>query len=146
MSGSSFKIQHDAMPQDMAAVEAEIRQYLNEWAVAVNSCNADAIAALYALDAVLLGTFEPKVLTTPEGRLDYFVNFKTRKNLHAFIDERHIKTFDQNAGMANGLYTFTFVDGNRKPQTAKARFTFVYERQPEGDWLIAAHHSSVAPG
>jgi uncharacterized protein (TIGR02246 family) len=128
--------------QDVAAA---IRDCIDDWIAAVNESNADHIGALYVQDAVLLGTFDPSVSTTPERRLNYFINFKTRKKLKAAIDECHIKDLGDDAGMANGLYTFRFIDDSGAPQTVKARFTFVCERQPEGDWLIVAHHSSVLP-
>ena len=136
----------DMVSPDLATVVAAIRETLNDWTEAVNSCSADAIAALYTPDAVLLGTFDPKVSTRPEQRLTYFTNFKARKKLQATINECHIEVLDDNAAMANGLYTFRFVDDNGTPKTVFARFTFVYARQPEGDWLIKAHHSSVVPG
>jgi uncharacterized protein (TIGR02246 family) len=129
--------------QDAAA--AAVRGALDGWIEAVNKSDADSIAALYVRDAVLLATFDPVVLTTPDQRLNYFVNFKARKKLKASVDECHIEMLGDNAGVASGLYTFRFIDEKGAPQTVHARFTYVYERQPEGKWLVIAHHSSVAP-
>jgi uncharacterized protein (TIGR02246 family) len=127
-----------------AASDAPIRKCLNGWIEAVNSGQVGTICALYRIDAVLLATFDPKPLATPKERENYFVNFKARKGLKAAVDECHAQRLGDAAGTASGLYTFSFVE-NGAPQTARARFTFVYERQRDGQWLIAAHHSSVAP-
>jgi len=123
----------------------EISQALDEWIEAVNGRAVDAVGALYMPGAVLLSTFAPQPLASAAERRDYFVNFLARKNLKASVDECHITTLGDDAGEASGLYTFRFEDESGAPQSVKARFTFVYARQPEGDWLIAAHHSSMVP-
>ena len=42
----------------------------------------------------------------------------------------------------SGMYDFTFgADGT----SARARFTFVWVRQPDGMWVITHHHSSLRP-
>ncbi len=122
-----------------------VRSLLNQWVEAVNSFNAETVAGLYTTDAVLLATFEPVVLTAPAQRLDYFINFKARKKLKAEIDECHIQILDHDAGMANGIYSFHFLNNEEKLQTAKARYTFVFARQLNDEWRIVAHHSSVLP-
>jgi len=127
-------------------IESEIRQALDEWIYCVNSGYAESINALYLSDAVLLPTFDGRVLTTPAERLVYFIKFKTRRGLHASVKECYITTLGPDSATANGLYTFRFLGEDGTEQSVRARFTFVYARQQEGDWLIVAHHSSVAPG
>jgi uncharacterized protein (TIGR02246 family) len=135
-----------ASPADSShPVEAEIRQCLEAWIKAVGAGTPRPITALYAPDAVLLATFDPKPLLTPAEREIYFINFKSRKGLKAVLDECHIQMLGDDAAMANGLYTFRYVDEDGGKTHVKARFTFVYERQPDGEWVIVAHHSSQAP-
>jgi len=127
------------------AMQAEIRMCLDEWINEVNTGNPDSMNALYKADAVLLPTFDLKLRNTPAERKEYFVFFKSRKNLSATIDECHIAPLGESAGVADGFYTFHFIDEEGTQQNVKARFTFVCARQPEGDWQIVAHHSSSRP-
>ncbi|HUY69211.1 MAG TPA: SgcJ/EcaC family oxidoreductase [Alphaproteobacteria bacterium] len=123
----------------------EIRQCLDRWIAAVGNGSSIPVTALYAPDAVLLPTFDGKVLATPATRRFYLTAFKARKGLKAKVDECHIRMLGEDAAMANGLYTFRYKDADGEITTVRARFTFVYARQPSGEWLIVAHHSSHAP-
>jgi uncharacterized protein (TIGR02246 family) len=129
----------------LAQVESEIRQCLDDWIESVNSGYAESISALYTPDAVLLPTFDARIRVTPAERLNYFINFKTRRGLHATVNDCFIESFGRDAGVASGIYTFCFLGDDGTDQVVKARYTFVFARQSEGDWLIAAHHSSVVP-
>ena len=128
-----------------ANIETEIRDAVAEWVDAINNGNVHSVDALYTPDAVLLATFDPRPRRTPEARKDYFTAFKMRQKLKASIDECTIAAIGNEGGSASGLYSFNFIDHFGTPQTARARFTFVYARQPEGDLQIIAHHSSVMP-
>lgn len=73
----------------------------------------------------------------------------TNTSLHAgVLDEYDIRlehTDEEGAPdmvSNSGIYTFTSgVDGS----TVQARYTFVYAKQPDGEWLILTHHSSEMP-
>ena len=41
----------------------------------------------------------------------------------------------------HGNYTFNFKDGS----SAQARFTYVYKKVDENNWIIVEHHSSLLP-
>ncbi len=127
-------------------VEAEIRQCLDEWLKAVGSGAPEPVAVLYHPDAVLLATFDPMPLTTPEERKSYFANFTRKKDLKAIADTCHIHVFSEDAAGASGLYTFRYVAENGEEMAVNARFTFNFIRDREDDrWLIVSHHSSQAP-
>jgi uncharacterized protein (TIGR02246 family) len=128
-----------------AEAEAEIRRCLDQWIEAINRGSINLVGALYEPDAVLLGTFAPQPLTTPEGRQEYFIRFKARTNMEATIDQCSIEAFGDDVGAASGLYTFSFEGETGAQETVKARFTFVYRRFAQGSWLIVMHHSSVVP-
>jgi hypothetical protein len=126
-------------------IEAEIRDAVGEWVDAINNGNVHTVDALYVPNAVLLATFDPRPRRTPEEREDYFTAFKMRQKLKASIEECTVAVIGDEGGSASGLYSFNFIDHFNTPQTARARFTFVFARQPEGDLQIVAHHSSVIP-
>jgi len=127
-------------------VESEIRECLNEWLKAVGGGSPEPVAFLYHPDAVLLATFDPKPLTTPEERKSYFANFTRKKELKAVADTCHIHVFSEDAAGASGLYTFRYITEGGDEMAVNARFTFNFIRDRENDrWLIVSHHSSQAP-
>ena len=116
---------------------------LNNWIAAVESKDVDRVVKMYDDDAVLLATFEKKPILTQEGRADYFKNkIFPRKDLKVTVNELHTDR-DGDIALANGIYTFSFTDKNKKV-SVPARFSFVFEEEKTG-WEIEAHHSSVVP-
>ena len=131
-----------SMPSGYQDISAEIVCCLDRWITAVGLREPGPVTALYDRDAVLLATFYPTPLTTMAERLDYFTTFTAKKNLRAVVGESYVKALGQDAGKIDGLYTFSFDDEDNQPQSMVARFTFIFERKPGGDWLILSHHSS----
>ena len=116
---------------------------MQRWVEALGSGKGEApIAALYAPDAILLSTFDPKPLETPAEIAAYFHKLTQNPNLKATVQTEKIHTF-ADGGADSGLYTFSYTkDGNEV--RVPARFTFVFHRTQAG-WLIVSHHSSVVP-
>jgi len=123
--------------------EVEIQNLFGMWNAALESGSADAVASLYADDAVLIPTTTQQIRVGRERIHEYFVDFLPRFRPRAEITQanpRHLQSIRWNSG----LYTFEFRAGPGSPKTVDARFTFVY--QLFGDrWLITQHHSSVIP-
>jgi len=130
---------HQAATQ---TAEQQIQKAFDTWLAAVSSGSPDAVMKLYVTDAVLLPTLSPKVHNTPELRKDYFNVFTAKENLKGTVNEQHIRVFG-NIAVNSGLYTFTFTEKN-KIVTVPARFSFVYQKTPQG-WMIVDHHSSKLP-
>ncbi len=136
--------------QSFAAVKATatqntptqaVEQTFQAWIAAVSSGKTENITKLYAPDAVLLPTFSPKVHNTPTLRKGYFETIAALKKLVVTVQEQHLRVFGDIA-INSGLYTFTH-EKDGKTVAVPARFTFVYEKTPQG-WVIAEHHSSKA--
>ncbi len=125
------------------AAEAPIHAALLKWTAALASGRGEApVVALYAKDAILLATFDPKPLETSTDIAAYFHVLTQNPDLKATIESEKIDLF-RDAAVDSGLYTFSYTkDG--KPIRVPARFTFVYRRTAAG-WLIVSHHSSVLP-
>jgi len=120
-----------------------IHAALLEWTRALASGQGEApIAALYAPDAILLSTFDPKPLDRPAAIAAYFHKLTQNPNLKATIDSEKIVVFGGGAA-DSGLYTFSYTKDGKEVRVP-ARFTFVWRRTPKG-WLIVSHHSSVLP-
>jgi len=123
--------------------EADVHAALQRWVETLGSGKGEApIAALYAPDAILLSTFDPKPLETPAEISAYFHKLTQNPNLKATVQTEKIHTF-ADGGSDSGLYTFSYTKDGKEVRVP-ARFDFVFHRTPEG-WLIVSHHSSIVP-
>ena len=123
--------------------EADVHAALQRWVEALGSGKGEApIAALYAPEAILLSTFDPKPLETPAEIAAYFHKLTQNPNLKATVQTEKIHTF-ADGGADSGLYIFSYTKDGKEVRVP-ARFTFVFHRTPAG-WLIVSHHSSVVP-
>lgn len=120
--------------------KAEVLALFDQWNASLATGDPQKVAANYAPDAVLIPTVSGKVRKTQDTRVDYFTYFLKGKP-RGKIDRATVRVFETIA-INSGLYTFTFADGHK----VSARYTFVYEKQPDGKWLIIEHHSSKLPG
>ncbi len=123
--------------------ERAVRAATAEWIETFNSRDAARIAALYAPEAVFLGTISPTIRTTPEQILEYFVASATRRpTLRMTLGEQHVRVYGDVA-FNSGFYTSRFVQDGREIVNPM-RFSFAYRRS--GDrWMIVNHHSSRIP-
>ena len=129
-------------PRKAARVADEIVHLRAEWAKDLRAKQLDQIAALYAPDAILLSTFDPKPLETPAQIAAYFQKLTQNLNLKATVQTEKIHAF-ADGGVDSGLYIFSYTKDGKEVRVP-ARFTFVFHRNPTG-WLIVSHHSSVVP-
>ncbi len=129
--------------QQMAVQEEAIQNTFQAWIAAMCSGTAESITALYLEDAILLPTFSPKVHHSAAMRQTYFEAIAALKNLKITVEEQYIRLFGDFA-VNSGMYTFSH-DVNGKRVIIPARFTFAYEKTPQG-WFIVEHHSSQLTG
>ncbi|WP_423596948.1 SgcJ/EcaC family oxidoreductase [Roseateles sp. MS654] len=128
-----------AQVQCIAADKAQIAALFDRWNASLATKNPDKVVANYAPDAVLLPTVTNEPRATPADIRDYFVKF-LKNSPQGTIDKRIIN-IGCNVAQDVGTYTFRFGDGS----VVKARYTYVYEVDSNGQWLIAHHHSSAMP-
>lgn len=135
----------DAAPleKENEQVVAMLNWSLNKWMAAVASRNVENILPLYDEHAILLPTVAANVHDLPAERKEYFEHFTSKENLKGVIDEVHFRALGENAGVASGLYTFSY-SKNGQTYNVPARFTFVFEKEGN-DWKIVEHHSSRTP-
>jgi len=128
--------------KDVQASEAEIKYLFDRWNNALQTGDSAAVTAYYSNDAVLLPTVSNQVRTDHEGIQDYFSYFLALQP-NGRIDEQNI-SINGNIAIDAGIYTFTLTKDGQE-QKVQARYSFVYERQNDGEWLIVNHHSSAMP-
>ena len=116
-----------------------ILNLFDDWNKALQTGHSDEVVKLYDKNAILLPTLSAQVRHTHEEIKNYFVHFLAKKPIGK-INESNIRIFG-NLAINSGIYTFNFKDGS----SAQARFTYVYKKVDENNWIIVEHHSSLLP-
>jgi len=115
---------------------------VDEWAAAFNSGDVEKIVALYAPEALVLGTVSPTLATTPDDLRKYFGASSAAKS-QVVLGERAAAVLNNDATIMTGFYELSRLVNGQKVVTP-ARFTFILVRREEG-WRIVHQHSSVRP-
>ena len=128
-----------------AGPEEEAMQVVEKWAAAFRASDVDAIVALYAPDAMFLGTGSQAVVRTTDAIRQYFERaLLTDRPRGAVLESYSMMALSDGAVVITGLDTTTAVrDG--KPVRSPGRVTFVVARRGAG-WKIVHFHRSAVPG
>jgi uncharacterized protein (TIGR02246 family) len=129
----------------VAGPEEDAMKVIEKWAAAFNASDVDAIVALYAPDALFLGTGSRTVVTAPAGIRQYFEQaLLTDRPRGARLESHSIMAVSDGSVVITGLDVTTAVrDG--KTITNPGRVTFVVARRG-ADWKIVHFHRSSVPG
>ncbi len=101
------------------------------------------VAELYAEKATFLPTVSGEFKKGKNGAEEYFKHF-LEKNPAGEIIADEIQTINSGCYLHSGMYNFEVgPDDNR--QIVEARFSFVWEKNQQGQWKIIHHHSSIKP-
>lgn len=112
------------------------------WIDAFNRKSTTDITALYAPDAVFLGTSSPVLRDSPALVKDYFKDLPALGDSTISLGEHRVQVFG-NTAISSGFYTRSSVQNGQTVRNP-ARFTFVYAKRG-GQWVIVTHHSSALP-
>ncbi|MET9818255.1 SgcJ/EcaC family oxidoreductase [Streptomyces sp. NPDC006355] len=127
------------------ATKAQVLGLFDNWNAALRTGDPQKVADLYAKDAVLLPTVSNNVRTDRAEIVDYFEHFLRNKPVGTKI-ESVVNVLDRDTVIDTGVYEFALTDpATGEKNTVKARYTYAYEKQPDGRWLIVNHHSSKMP-
>ncbi|MFC9128752.1 SgcJ/EcaC family oxidoreductase [Streptomyces sp. NPDC057099] len=125
--------------------KAQVLGLFDNWNAALRTGDPKKVADLYAKDAVLLPTVSNNVRTDRAEIVDYFEHFLRNKPQGKKI-ESVVDVLDRNTVIDTGVYEFALTDPRSGERSdVKARYTYAYEKQPNGTWLIVNHHSSKMP-
>ncbi len=127
-----------------AGPKEDAYQVVEKWGKAFIASDVDAIARLYAPEALMIGTLGKVVLTKPEEIRRYFeVALNTNKPRTASLNSSEALVVDASTVIITGLDTVTGVkDG--QPVIGLGRVTFVVAKHGS-DWLIVHLHRSPLP-
>tara|TARA_B110000008_G_C16606011_1_gene418438 strand:- start:89 stop:535 length:447 start_codon:yes stop_codon:yes gene_type:complete len=118
-----------------------IRDTTQSWADAFNSRDTENILDHYSEEAVFWGTVSPTLRDEPAEVRDYFEVIGP--DARVLLGEQRPRVFGEIA-VNTGYYQFSDMHDGKKT-LVPARFSFVYERNETGAWLIVDHHSSSVP-
>jgi len=127
-----------------AGPKEDAGQVVANWGKAFTDGDVDAIAKLYAPDALMIGTLGKEVLTKPDQIHKYFdIALNRDKPRTAKLDSSEALVVDENTVIIAGFDTVT---GTRDGQqiVAKGRVTFVIAKRGS-NWLIVHLHRSPLP-
>jgi uncharacterized protein (TIGR02246 family) len=129
----------------MAGPEEDALQVVEKWAAAFRASDVDAIVALYAPDAMFLGTGSRTVVLETAGIRQYFERaLLTDRPRGAVLESHSVRALADGAVVVTGLDVTTAVrDG--KTISSPGRVTFVVARRG-ADWKIVHFHRSGVPG
>ncbi|KQW21263.1 hypothetical protein ASC80_14260 [Afipia sp. Root123D2] len=113
-----------------------------EWERAFNSGVGDAVARLYAPDALLWGTLASELTTSPHDIRSYFID-AALAGLRVRLGDHVLQTVSGSVAIDTGHYNL-FRTRDSQTATFPARYSFVLVKHG-ASWLIAHHHSSMQP-
>lgn len=129
--------------ESCAALDSQGAASLFErWNAALATGDANAVAALYSEDAVLLPTFSGGPFKGRAAIAGYFRHF-LKKQPQGRIEHRTLQ-LGCNMAADVGLYTFSVIQTDGSHADAPARYTFIYQYR-NGVWWIVHQHSAVLP-
>jgi uncharacterized protein (TIGR02246 family) len=131
-------------PAAQAGPREEAAAVVDRWAAAFTASDVDAIVALYAPDAVFLGTGSKTVVTDTAGIRRYFeAALLNRRPRGAAMTASDVRVLSDSAVVITGLDRVSgVVDG--QPVSTPGRVTFVLARRG-AEWKIVHFHRSAAP-
>lgn len=120
------------------------KQILASWISALNRADPVTAANLYASESVLLPTFSPRFLHTPQERLEYFAALTARQGLEVYLHEKTVVALPLTASLhaIHGIYRFNF-EIDQEPLSFEARFSMLLDALEQSP--IISHHSSQIP-
>ena len=119
-------------------------QVVDAWTTAFANSDIEAMAALYAPDALFMGTGSRTVVTRPEGVRAYFEKgFLTDRPRAARVYDTSVAVLSDTSVVVTGLDTISNTrDG--KVISRNGRVTFVVAKRGS-EWKIVHFHRSAAP-
>jgi uncharacterized protein (TIGR02246 family) len=137
MAISSMSLAH-------AGPKEDAYQVVEKWSKAFTDADVDAIAKLYAPDALMIGTLGKMVLTTPEQIRKYFdIALNTDKPRTARLDSSEALVIDEDTVVIAGFDALTATKDGQQTIN-KGRVTFVVAKRGP-DWKIVHLHRSILP-
>lgn len=119
------------------------RKNFQMWNEALQTKEAQKVAELYSEDNTFLPTMSGDFKSGQKGAEDYFEHFLLKNPFGKIVEEK-VQPLGENSYLHSGLYNFE-IGPAEKREITEARFTYVWQKDKNGQWKILHHHSSVKP-
>jgi ketosteroid isomerase-like protein len=106
--------------------------------------DVNAVMRQYADGAVMFDATHPQLSTDRKVQTGWAQAFVSMKPADYHVPDRQIQIVGPDAFVSSGTEMFTVAAGAARP-TISARFTDVFQRQPDGSWKIVHEHVSLPP-
>jgi uncharacterized protein (TIGR02246 family) len=121
----------------------EANKNFSIWSKTLLTRDPARVAELYTDDSTFLPTVSGEFKKGKAGASEYFRHF-LEKFPAGYVVEEEVQQLGEGFYLHSGMYNFELGPENQR-QTVEARFSFVWRREPQGEWRIIHHHSSVKP-
>ena len=124
-------------------MEAIASENFEIWNKALQNKDPKKMAEFYIENATFLPTLSEEFKKGQLGAEEYFKHF-LEKNPIGEVSEKEVQIIRNDCYIHSGMYNFE-VDSDNGRQVVEARFTFIWEKDNQGEWKIVHHHSSLKP-
>lgn len=135
--------------EDVACVSLQsqdVRSLFTQWNSALQSCDANKLAAMYWDHSVYQSEFWPLSLSTGQQRVDFFQALMV-KNPRTQLVEDYVDIAGCNHAQYSGIYQMYLTDQQSgEIRTVTSRFTIVFVTYDKKYWAIKTMHASIMPG
>jgi ketosteroid isomerase-like protein len=135
------KLQHG---ENAPVTKAEATRIAEAAEATFTTGDVKRIMAQYADDAVMFDSGHPSLSTDRKVQTGWAQAFVSMKPADYHVPDRQIQLLGPDAFISSGTEVFTVQAGSQRP-TISARFTDVFQRQPDGSWKIVHEHVSLPP-
>lgn len=122
----------------------DAERVVNEAYAAFTSGDAVKIMEHYAPGAVVIDAANNMPTTDRATITKWTADFAAMKPSDMVANPRMVQSFNDDTIVSSGIAAFLADVGGRR-QRVSVRYTHVFERQPDGRWLIVAEHNSIPP-
>jgi ketosteroid isomerase-like protein len=127
-----------------AVTKAEAENIAEQAEANFTTGKVDDVMRQYAEGAVLFDAGHPTLSTDRKVQTGWARDFVSMKPADYHVPDRQIQLLGPDAFISSGTEVFTIESGTTRP-TLSARFTDVFQRQPDGSWKIVHEHVSLPP-
>jgi len=133
----------EKMPNSQEQIEKIAQKNFLLWAELLKTKDPKKVAGIYSEDSTFLPTLSSEFKKGQNGAEEYFVHF-LKKDPTGEIIEQSVQELGEGIYLHSGMYNFE-VGLSSQRSTVKARFTYAWKKNTDGDWQIIHHHSSLKP-
>ena len=124
------------------SLEEIAERNFQNWNQLLQTGNEEEVAGIYLPKGELFGTVSGKIRQGRNEIAGYFEHF-LQSNPVGKILEREVVSIDENTYLDQGVYEFTLQQDNGREKKVQANFTYVWQKDENGDWKILHHHSAA---